>query len=175
MIADILVAGIIVFLVLMVAPMLSGIGMQTTQTTAGQVYNFTGNMTQANTITQTGTVYFLNVPNAALTLLYFIFVIAALLLARYEGADLAVTLIVGVIFLSIALLISAALANAAHNFMTSAAFASVAPYYQSSTAIVYYLPYFTGIFTIVYIWFVISKGGGKSSGGGSGGGGIQIG
>jgi hypothetical protein len=163
-IADPFVVGILLFALFIILPIATNIGDMTTQAVLAE--NPDLNATQVATISNFGNNVFNNAPDIVAAVIYFILQLAVIIAARYTGADPAVTLVVGIIFLVIAEAVSFGLADVAHAYITQEQYINIAPHYSITTYIMEYLPYFNAIETIFYMIWVISK---RPSEGGGGG------
>lgn len=152
---DPFIIGIYVFVLFITLPILTGIGNNVTQQVIANNPGLTSNqIAELNTL---NTSFFNNSPDIMILVLYFMLIIAAFVAAGYEGANPAVTLLLGMFFIVIAEVVSFALSDFAHGYITQVAYLNIAKHYGLSTYLMEYLPVFNGILTIAYMIFVISK------------------
>lgn len=173
---DIFSIGIFIFVLAIALPIFSVIWSQTSSHVAAQAPN----ATDAAALTQMGNNMFYNTPDIIIMVLYFGLILAALIAAGYEGANPAVTLMLGIIFLIISEVVAMGISNAAHGYLTQPNMLGIVQHYSLTLWIMDQLPILNGIFTIGYIIFVLlSKeeirgyvgnmiGGGDDGGGGGG-------
>lgn len=154
-IGDIFVVGVVLFVLFISLPIITGIGNMVTQQTIAE--NPQLNTTQIAALNTYNTNWTTNAPDIMAFMLYMILIICAFISAAYEGANPAVTLILGIIFLIVAELVSFGLADFAHAYISQTAYLNIAPHYGLTTYIMDYLPYFNGVLTIIYVVFVIMK------------------
>ena len=120
---------------------------------------------------------FYNTPDIMILVLYFGLILAALIAAGYEGANPAITLMMGIIFLLISEVVCFGISNMAHNYLTQSSLLGIVQHYSLTLYIMDNLPLLNGIFTIGYIVFVllskeqVRESLGNLAGGGEGGGG----
>jgi len=154
-VADVFIIGVVLFCLFIALPIVTGIGNTVTQQTIAQNPSF--NASQKATLNALNTNWFNNSPDIMLLIFYMVLIICAFIAAGYEGANPAVTLVLGIIFLIAAELISFAMADFAHAYISQTAYLNIAPHYGITTYIMDYLPFFNGVLIIVYIVFVIMR------------------
>lgn len=152
---DVFAISIMLFVLFIGLPIVTGIGQNVTQQTIKNNPQMTAN--EVITLQGYSNGWFNNSPDIMMVFLYFILVIFAFIAASYEGANPAVTLIIGLILIVIAELVSFALADVAHAYITQVNYLNIAPHYTLSTYIMDNLPFFNGILMVAYMVFVISK------------------
>lgn len=160
--------GVVLFVLFISLPIITGIGNTVTQQTIAQ--NPEMNQSQINTLNTFSTGWFDNSPDIMAVIIYFVLILSCFIAAGYEGANPAVTLLLGLIFIIVAELVSFGISDFAHAYISQANYLNIAPHYALTTYIMEYLPFFNGILTIAYIVFVIMRREGFStfSGGGAG-------
>jgi len=152
---DPFVISIMVFFLFIALPITTQIGNYTTQEVISS--NPTLNASQQAVIQKIGTNIFDSSPDVILIFLYFVLILVAFISAGYEGANPAVTLILGLFFVVLAEIISFNLSDIAHSYITQTVYLNIAKHYSLTTYLMDYLPYFNGVLTIAYILFVIMR------------------
>ncbi len=136
-------------------PIFTNIGNQTTQLT---IANNPGlNASQKATIQNMGNGFFDNSPDIMMFILYVMLILASFIAAGYEGANPAVTLLLGLFFLVVGTIVSFPMSDFAYAWMHSPSNIGISVHYGLTTYIMEYLPYFNGILIIAYIVFVITR------------------
>ena len=116
------------------------------------------NATEQNQILGLGNSYFFNSSQILLIFIYFVMILASIIAASYEGASTTYTLVLGIFFLIIALIVSMALSDAAHTFlMQNALVPYTKAHFQMGVYLLDNLPILTGIFIIMYMVIVITR------------------
>jgi hypothetical protein len=165
--------GIWLFGLFIAVPILMAIG---TSVTSSTVQNTPGlNASQKLVITNYSANVFLNSPDIVMATMYFILLLASFIAASYEGADPAVTLLIGFFFIIVAEIVSFGISDVAHSYISQVYYLNISKHLPITTYIMNYLPYFNGLLTIMYMLFVITKrqiiverfAGGWSGGGGN--------
>lgn len=169
---DPLVIAVFLFVLILAFPIISSIGQSVGQHV---IANGNLNATQQASITAMTNNMFLNTPDIILFVLYFGLIIASFISSSYEGANPAITLLLGLFFLIVAMPVSFAISNIAHNYLTQVNLINITKHYTLSLYLMDYMPLLNGVFIVADIIFVISKkeviaDGTGWSGAGSGGG-----
>ena len=154
MIWDIFLIGVFLFVLFIAMPPIMNLGVVVTQHVVAQQGL---NATQISTLNHMSTNFFLNTPDIIMAIIYFVLIIAAFISASYEGANAAVTLVLGLFFIVISLGISFWLSDFAHAYITQAQFINTSAHLSITIYIMNYLPYFNGLLTIAYIIFVVMR------------------
>ncbi len=136
------------------------------------VANANLNATQKAVINGFGNGFFYNSLDILMVFIYAILILAAFISASYEGADTTSTLVLGLVFLVVAVIVSFGISDVAHSYLTQAALLPITKqYFSRSLYLMDNLPVLTGLFTIGYMIFVVTR---KHISTGGGGGGMQV-
>lgn len=116
------------------------------------------NATEQNQVLGLGNGFFNDSLDIILIFIYFILILASFMAAAYEGASGTATLILGIVFLIVAVIVSMGISDIAHQYLTQAALLpSTKQHFSMALYLMDNLPLLTGIFTVGYLVFVITR------------------
>ena len=116
------------------------------------------NQTEQNQVLGLGNSFFNNSLSIILIFIYFMLILASFIAAAYEGASGTATLVLGIVFLIVAIIVSMGISDVAHQYLTQAALLpSTQQHFKAVLYLMDNLPLVTGIFTVAYLVFVITR------------------